>query len=143
MTYKDLMVGDYVTFKECQEDITPTIIKIWKINGDNEAFVSIDNDYALDDIAIDDEIVGVPLTSEILEKNGFVKWKHGYMWKERIGIGGQTVSASSPIEIIIYEGGHSFVLNPHDGREFQGSIQFVHELQHCLRLLKIEKKIEL
>ena len=71
MTYKDLMVGDYVTFKDCQKDTTPTIIKIWQINGDNDAFVSIDNDDSLDEISIDDEIVGIPLTDEILKKNGF------------------------------------------------------------------------
>ena len=65
------MLGDYVTFKECQKDTVPTIIKVWQINGDNDAFVSIDNDDALDEIAIDDEIVGIPLTDKILEKNGF------------------------------------------------------------------------
>lgn len=89
------------------------------------------------------EIRPIPITPEILEKNGFKEWEHGYMWKERIGIGGQTVSASSPIEIIVYEGGHSFVSNPHDGKEYQGSIDYIHELQHALRLCGIKKEIKI
>jgi hypothetical protein len=89
------------------------------------------------------EIDPIPLTPEILEKNRFKSWEHGYIWKERIGMGGQTTSATSPIEIIIYEGCHSVIMNPHDGIDFQGSIDTVHELQHALRLCKIDKTIEL
>lgn len=85
----------------------------------------------------------IPITPEILEKNGFKSWEHGYIWKEIVGMGGQTTSASSPIEIILYEGGHSVIMNPHDGKEFQGSIDNVHELQHTLRLCGIEKEIVL
>ena len=83
----------------------------------------------------------IPLTPEILEKDGFKSWEHGYIWKERIGMGGQTISATSPIEIIIYEGGHSVIMNPHEGKEFQGSIDNVYELQHALKLCGINKEI--
>ena len=90
-----------------------------------------------------DNLEPIPLTPEILEKNGFKSWEHGYIWKERVGMGGQTTSATSPIEIIIYEGGHSVIMNPHEGKDFQGSIDSVHELQHALHLCGINLEIKI
>lgn len=145
MTCKDLMVGDYVTFKECLEDTVLTIIKIWQINGDNEAFVSIDGNDALDAIAIDDEIVGIPITPEILDKNGFkltevgdngiatprkninryekyeckTKWRDIIIWYDRI------------TKKWCLHGINSIQLN------------YIHELQNALRLCGIEKEIVL
>lgn len=85
----------------------------------------------------------IPLTAEILEKNGFKKAKYGYEWKERIGgYMGQTTSSTTPIEIM-YDEGHCVVSNPHIGRMFQGSIDSVHELQHVLRQCDISKDITL
>lgn len=78
MEVTDLMLGDLITFKDCQNDENPVILKIWQLNRVreafvtiNEAFVSIGENTALDKINIDDDIVGIPITPEILEKNGF------------------------------------------------------------------------
>ena len=136
MKAEELMVGDWIQIvpdaptmpNECHR---VDWIRTGEIGLDNRRIVTYPY------------IQPIPLTEEILEKNGFVKWEHGYLWKERIGIGGQTTSASSPIEIIVYEDGHSFVSNPHDGKEYQGALEYVHELQHALRLCKIGKTIEL
>ena len=142
MKAEELMIGDLVTFKDCQNDEAKTIIKIWGLNSDGDAFAFIDGFDTLDEINIDDEIVGIPLTPEILEKNGFKKGRYCYEFKERlVGYMGQTVSATTPIEINYYEEGHCVVMNPHIGRDFQGSISYVHELQHALRLCGIEKEI--
>lgn len=86
----------------------------------------------------------IPLTPEILEKNGFKRAKYGYEWKEYIGgYMGQTTSSTTPIEIMYYDEGHCVVSNPHIGRMFQGSIDSVHELQHTLRICEITKKIQI
>jgi hypothetical protein len=66
-----IMIGDILTFKDCQNDKEPVIIKIWQINQEGEAFVFIDDSDSLDEITIDEEIVELPLTTEIIEKNGW------------------------------------------------------------------------
>ena len=137
MKATDLMIGDWVKFPIGNEKV----VDLPYIEGKGIC-ASFAASATLFPVEVD-KLEPIPLTAEILEKNGLVKWEHGYLWKERIGIGGQTTSASSPIELIVYEGGHSVILNPHDGKEFQGSIDFVHELQHALRLCGIDKQIEL
>ena len=144
MKANELMIGDYVTFADCQNDKYPSIVKIWQINEAGEAFVSIDGD-DLEEIAIDDEVVGIPITPEILEENGFEKQSR-YQWKYRdnsctieisiapkIEIEGE-VLGPSPINVIIE--GALFELNKTDD-------WYVHELQHALRLCGIDKEIEL
>ena len=136
MKANELMLGDYVTFKECQKDTVPTIIKIWQINGDNDALVSIDNDDALDEIAIDEEIVGIQITPKILEKNGFSQDLlngHIFIFHEKYG------------EVIYYEYGPKYGLTiDNQLATIQDlKINYVHELQHALRLCGIEKEIVL
>ena len=128
MKAEELMIGDWVRndIGECQR-----IVEI-RESGAMLAYNDI-YPYKL--------IEPIPITPEILEKNGFKSWGHGQIWKERIGIGGQTTSATSPIEVIIYEGGHSVIINPHEGKDFQGYIGSVHELQRVLRICWIEKEI--
>lgn len=82
----DLMVGDYVTFADCIDNPPLISIKIVALSfqdgGDEKSsLVSINNDKACDIIDIDEDIVGIPLTPEILEKNGF-KIAHGPAYKD-------------------------------------------------------------
>lgn len=49
MTTRDLTIGDYVTFKDCQNDDAPTIVKIEGLGYQGrgvveEALVTIDGD---------------------------------------------------------------------------------------------------
>lgn len=132
MKANDLMVGDIVTFKDCQNDKEVIVVKIWGINQEGNALVFIDDSDSLDEVTIDEEFVGIPLTPEILEKNGF------------------------NIEIAPYTPGwKKCILNPNFFLEdrlkgfyhFNGNTlaktQYVHELQHALKLCGIEKTIEL
>lgn len=141
MKATDLMIGDWATFRD-----DPNIpIKIWGINEDGTAFAFIDKDRALDEIAIDDEIIGIPLTSEILEKNEIkllevgdngaatpakdrnrfekweihTQWKDTYLWYDR-------------------QAKYWHLSNMGAAR-----LHFVHDLQHALRLCGISKEIEL
>ncbi len=132
MKANELMIGDFVTFKDCQNDEEIAVIKIWHLSQEGNALVFIDDSKILDEIAIDDEIVGIHLTPEILEKNGF------------------------NIEIAPYTPDWKrCILNPNFFLEdrlkgfyhFNGNnlakIQYVHELQHALKLCGIDKTIEL
>ena len=124
MRSEELMLGDLVTFKECQNDEKPVIIKIWEINADGDAFVSIDGDDVLDEISIDDEVVGIPLTEEILRDN-FPAPSDGLTW--------------------FPDGGgfncHTYV--PDYEINAFGHFKYVHELQHALRLCGIDKAVRL
>ena len=127
MKTQDLMIGDLVTFKDCQNDANPIIVKIWQINADGDALAFVDGWNALDEISIDDEVVGIPLTPEILEKNGFIYNESPFVqgWEQY----GLTLTA----------GGDGFRISC--GQNVSMTIDSVHELQHALRLCGIEKEI--
>ena len=124
MKASELMPGDLVTWKDCQDDKNPIVIKIWQINGDGDAFAFIDGDDSFDEIAIDDDVVGIPLTDEILKKN-FPEPTDGVTWYPE-------------------EGGfncHTYV--PDYEINAFGLFKYVHELQHAMKLCGIKKEIEM
>lgn len=129
------MIGDLVTFKDCQNDEVKTIIKIWGLNSDGDAFAFIDGFDALDEIQIDDDIVGIPLTPEILEKNKFVKSERFDVWK----------IISDNYELRITQWRFAVIFLDEDGsdnEEFSAPRpKYAHELQHILRLFGIDKEI--
>lgn len=125
----DLSVGDWVQDKEG----TPAKIlgiEQWsgehylKVNG-----VDVGN-------VIAEGALPIPITPEILEKNGFIKngayneWNIGE-WDERPFIG---VSLERQSLRVKHFGNDIFI----EGKEL-----FVHQLQHALRLAGVDKEIEL
>ena len=69
----------------------------------------------------------IPLTIEILEKNGFIvesRENHGHNLQYCILTDGLWIDVS----------GENF---------FEGKLEYVHQLQHALRLCEIKKEIEL
>ena len=163
MKTKDLMIGDYVTFKDCQKDDAPTIVKIESLGYQERGvaegtLVTIDGDKrGFDLVEIDDEFVGIPLTPEILEENGFIK-------DENEGANGTTYHTLIPtgydansytIQITLYKEpicGVSVLLkiwgwvppyNAGTNDIHLCSVNYVHELQHALKLCGIEKEITL
>lgn len=116
MKANELMVGDFVTFRDCLEDDAIIKVEIRELHAyDNTILVSIDNDPTFDTIDLDDEVVGIPLTPKILEKNGWLSTDEPTV--EFFGVG------------------------KWDRKDKR--IEYVHELQHALRLCGIEKEIEL
>lgn len=124
------MIGDYVTFQDCQYDDAPVIIKINEISADGGAFAFIDGDDALDGIAIDEEIVGIPITTEILEKSGF-----GYTEQDEYFLhfypGTPRFCAHMNFHIGTNNKGH-YWLNYEENDIF--GLHYVHQLQHALKL---------
>lgn len=127
LSAKELMLGDWVyydpnVFIEDEYETTKEVQTTQILNGEDI------------DIAIDECYYPVSLTDDILEKNGFnhVHEENADIWY----INNKFVL----IEKEIYNGLYEIGIN------ICGSyipINFVHELQHALKLCKIEKEIKL
>lgn len=138
MKTSELMIGDIITFKDSvQADETPIPIKVIALgyqhsDDENEALVQIGNDETCDIVTIDEEFVGYPLTAEILEKNG---------WKSLMNGNGDFILTNP------FAGNSATVTKTINGFELRNGafnglgILFVHELQHCLKLVGIDKEI--
>ncbi|MBO7510650.1 MAG: hypothetical protein J6T35_05640 [Bacteroidales bacterium] len=126
MKAQDLMLGDYVTFRDCDKEIVP--IMIMGIPYDSAVYGRIGRDVAFDEIDVED-LAGIPITPEILEKNGFVYSDLPFeqSWQQ--------------FGLSLYRGGDSYLINC--GENVAIIIDYVHQLQHALRLCGIEKEIEL
>lgn len=123
MKTTDLMIGDWVAFRGHPYRYTANDIATM---ADCEAK------------GIPTDTSAIPLTPEILEKNG---WKHKYY-----GIYRQTIGETVTIDIfpegcsVEDERGSQCLYRL---RYHLPGPKFVHELQHALRLCGIEKEIEL
>lgn len=125
----DLSVGDWVMVDG----------KYWKVSAISSDSVGlcVDNDYAVAEI---NECVGILITPEILEKNGFVREIDGdnpvrteYVFKH--------INIVGFADCDFY---HCRIWNPEGwGRILFPKIHHVHELQHALRLEGFKKEIEL
>ena len=92
--------------------------------------------------ATENEIIPIPLTPEILEKNGFIRDMFYGEWQFDL----DTFPFNFPFSVVQRKNNSWYL-----GREEIGiahnreiiDISYVHELQHALRLCGIEKEIEL
>ena len=142
MKAEDLMVGDWVTFNDCElNEIVP--IKIAAL-GTSELYAHIDNDEVCDVIGYH-ELTGIPLTSEILERNGFKNVSVITVGTPKM----RWVSEDTRTEITIwmdYTLPMEIVKNVYYEDEVSYTLPFpgtVHQLQHALRLCGIDQEIVL
>lgn len=139
MKANELMIGDWVTFRESLEEkqILPIKIVLLKDN-DNDFLAQIDED-AYDELEFNDEIVGIPVTSGTLKKIGF----RTLLYDEDVYI-----FSTDYFEIFIEEYSDSIWRVTYNNLEVnifarRELIGFVHELQHVFRLWGIEIDIKL
>ena len=154
---EELMLGDIVTVNrsECVADGGQYMT--WKQDG---KIILIEKDYVRVQYEIDEEdewddweevgledIEPIPITPEILERNGFKLKEKGVLYTEYV-----SGDEHSIIEFGFYkESIHDIdtVLNCELGfvggldRIHHCHVKYVHELQHALRLCGISKNIEL
>lgn len=118
MKATDLMIGDWV------QDTGPVLIDAIS----NEDICTYRNEYGYV-TANPSNLKPIPLTAEILEKNGFVYNDIPFVdgW-EQYGL-------------TLYKGCDGFRINC--GRNIYLILDYVHELQHTLRLCGIDKEITL
>ena len=124
MKIEELSIGDWFMTKGHPAQVG-MISKIMK--GGYYDYVRLKNKLMFYDIRIPKYLEPIPLTNEILEKNGF---------KESIITG------------VFYESISGRSITRQDDFYYMDGIiavelRYVHELQHALRLLKIDKEIEL
>ena len=145
--YKDLMVGDLVYYSNANKYVTKVLGIRPSSDGDEDNYAIICTRDEKDPLAEQnkkfwqlftvDILHPIPLTKEILEKN-MTSWNDKF---ETYDFGKLSVSYDDDYDDFdIGNFGVGFL-----GDQFQyfGSIKYVHELQHALRLLGIDKSIEL
>lgn len=118
MKAEDLMIGDWVKFNN--SDLAH---QIKAIAGKS---VKVDKVYWYSA----SKLSPIPITSEILEKNGWEETPTGYVF--------YTDGKRYDNSLWYIFGSNTFVVN---AAEFQ--IKYVHQLQHALKLCGIEKEIVL
>ena len=133
MKPNELMVGDWV---HCAKlDYAPeNYVANMQIN---QLYVADLDTYSFKELKYD-EIEPVPLTGEILKRNGFRNNKLSHDegdWYYNVNLeevkGGLWINVVSSRNVL------------HGRKEFCGLINYVHELQHAMKLCGIEKDIEL
>lgn len=121
MRIKELSIGDWVMIEGA-----PT--KVWYLSEDGEV-----NDTTYD-------IEPIPITPEIVEKNGFVDYEVGKGW--------YVLNVADDLRVWLHRNSHDWTfqlmkwspLYTHEiGKVF---IKHTHQLQHALRLAGVGKEIE-
>lgn len=132
MKANELMIGDWVQHQEGKCEVLSIHIDgitFWDKKGGGA--VSLDR------------ISPIPLTAEIIKKNGFV---NDFYEEECVAdyhfIRHDGYSFNTKIAHITWCNGNVIISTDFDGKVSK-EIQFVHELQHALRLCGIDKEIVL
>ena len=142
MKAKELMIGDWVLYNG-----QPKVVQMIDGYGDTE----LENEILCDGMYHKPiEVSPIPLSAEILEKNGFEElmsegeevaamfgrkpeptgvWQYGFGRFDSVAY----VPERSFLRIKFMEGYQADIAN----------IKYVHELQHALRLCGVEKEVEL
>jgi len=130
LSTKDLMVGDWVSLSKGN----------WSENRQVEL---IDIEMIAESVYF---AAPIPLTPEILEKNGFERnplWHHCDKDLDDYSISVQLGYANRIEYIKIAEKGKDNVIPSERTKLYLTHIKYVHELQHVLRLCRINMIIEL
>lgn len=137
LTAQDLQIGDWVVYNGDVEYCYP--IKVEGMDVATDSLITTDRD----DVGFDG-VWPIPITPEILDKNGFEKIEEkNYatpILEKRI----------ESINVLLGERQHyvKIVVDSQVGNEtefftFLGKAKYVHQLQQAMRLCKIRKEIEL
>lgn len=142
MIAEELMIGDWVHLPSIMSDeVFP--IQVYEILNDGVKYICGGKKMQVRY----EQIQPIPLTVEILEKNGFEKFpfhhiKNQHVWSfhqdMRIFVDLSTRKLNdNPVN------GWSISISSTCTSEMIHKIDYVHELQHALKFSKIDKKIEL
>lgn len=129
MKATELMIGDWVC--HCKRKHEPMRI------------TNLAEDFTDEDM---EGLEPIPLTPEILKKNGFKRdplWHHCDKDLDDYSISVQLGYANRIEYIKIAEKGKDNVIPSERTKLYLTHIKYVHQLQHAMRLVGIDKKIEL
>ena len=139
MKANELMIGDFVRTAKDVCFSKGTIVQVRNIDGDNRFLeknligcatcIPIDNPDKMSWGVWVEYLEPIPLTPEILEKNGFdyndLPFVQG--WQQ--------------FGLTLYRGGKGYLINC--GENVAMVVNYVHQLQHALRICGIDKEITL
>lgn len=117
MRVTDLMLGDWVRCNDLKRQVAAIGETVGFLDCNNQVYWAYEGF---------DRIDPIPLTEEILVKNGF---KHSMPHNDW---------TNADCNFFLYEGGNGFRVQNTDIK-----LDYVHQFQHTLRLCGIEKEIEL
>ena len=135
LTEKELMIDDWVMYNPnvfIEDEYEP--YQEWypmKITSGEGIELAIEGCYA-----------PIPLTTDILEKNGFTEIKGAYP-TFKIDIYGYLIKVTFPKENKETNNGNPFLVIDSRPSYYSSECLYVHELQHVFKLLGIKKEIEL
>lgn len=140
MKANELMIGDWVRVKApyFKKNKAYRVVEVREHGYNAEATANIELPDEDDEASMTGEyIIGIPITPEILEKNGFTKSERYEVWK--------TISDDYELRITPWRVAVIFLdEDGSDKEEFSAPRpKYVHELQHALRMCGIEKDIVL
>lgn len=146
MKANELMIGNFLRYKQDFPDthLRGKIAKVCGIRG--RVDVRTIDDGKFHESEHPDWLEPIPLTPEILEKNGFVfDGTKDWLYKNEHVFFSIRVTPPQPDNEWWDEGATGFEIWDNDSDIIiEGRKQiFVHELQHALRLCGIEKEVEL
>jgi len=134
---EDLMVGDWFRFRYKDFPLNNEVVLTFRIERINDEIGYV---WSKDGrICKPERLEPIPLTPEILEKNGFEKYEQGGEWVDMwmaFGEGGEY-----DIEVEFRNSG--MIRTKVDGPTYLNTcdIKYLHQLQHCLRIVGIDKEI--
>ena len=128
----DLSVGDWVYYKEGN---TPYSIRSIYRTGIQDCVVLNDDKYSEGVIAFVDRLTPIPITAEILVKNGFVRSTSQFIvyHTDKVWISYDKPSETWSVTMYIND----------NTSNLHANILHIHELQHALRLAGVDKEINL
>lgn len=129
MKAEELSIGDWINVTNYHWDGRPYTGQVNGITKKHGTYYLQFSDALSAEI---DRCEPIPITHEILEKNGFKKEDDDcYLWNENLE------------RVIWFEGGYTVVTSVRCDRMYEGHCYDVHELQHILDICGINLNIEL
>ena len=142
MKVGDLMIGDFVAITE-PDDFHGYTGKVVNINGET-GYITVNIPGMHNTEVLVDDLQPIPLTVELIEKNGCRKWIwHNYPHENVV-----TYAIGDGIQVEVSKKyGFLLVDNCSDSGDYGyesnciANVNYVHKLQHLIRDLEIEKEI--
>lgn len=137
MKATDLMIGDWVM--SLREDHSGEYCQVIDISHHDTVLLEYHRTNYYTNI---EHIKPISITEEVLKKNGFMEIEEGYYkWDSH----GDDEESEVHYEVVRVYLDSKITANVKSLNicEFNGIVNYVHELQHALRLCEIDKEIEL
>lgn len=151
MKAKELMINDWVKIDEPDKYAGSygRIKSLYHHKEEDSAYFDVfifgEKGLLMTDVCCDD-LRPVPITKEMLKKNGFSNneiWHNSFIDIENYHIDVQFGYGGKVDNIRIRENGKDSVIPSEKTNLYLAHIEYLHELQHAMKLCGIDKKFEL